>query len=188
MRLSLLLLGAAAEILSSSCGSNRPVLRPVPPAAAVSHPVIAVSSETAVAFASAPVVNVIPKEPPATISSSANFVLIVSEAVGNPDEDLGSYTKVFLDGQEFARTPVGPMSEEKRWGAKLDVGNHLFRFEKWDLPMVGDWGLMDAQWQPPERFIRVEPGQRTVVRLKFFDTGRGHSLQIARDPMGAPLP
>ena len=187
MRYCLLLLSVAAAILSAACGNHRPVLRPVPPAAAVSHPFIAVSSTTVVA-STEPAVNIIPTEPPAAISSSANFVLVVSEAIGSPDEDLGSYTKVFLDGQEFGRTPVGPKSQEKEWGGKLDVGNHLFRFEKWDLPAVGDWGLLDAQWQPPERFIRVEPGQRTVVRLKFYDSGHGHSLQIARDPIGAPLP
>jgi hypothetical protein len=132
--------------------------------------------------------NPVPHEPPAALSADVNVVVLVSEAVGDPAQDLGSYTKVFVDNQLLGQTEKAAKSTQKRWGASLAPGNHLFRFEKWDLPRVGDWTMLDSQWQAPERFVRVDAQSRAVIRLKFYDEGRGHSLQIDRTPLPAPLP
>jgi hypothetical protein len=195
--LSLLLFVLAA---ASGCGRNRSEVRTVVPPTAPSPlpvpeykpnpaPEVVLTTATVIgpiAVASQTAVNVIPHEPPQAVPSDANFVLIVSEAVGDPAQDLGSYTKVFVDNQLAGQTETGPKSADKKWGARLAPGNHLFRFEKWNLPKVGDWAALDAQWQPPERFIRVEAATRAVARLKFFDDGRGRDLQISREPLGAP--
>lgn len=117
------------------------------------------------------------------VPSDSNFVLSVSEAVAGPEEDTPAYAKVYIDGKPAGETPKGPKSQEKKWGAHLSPGNHLFRFEYWVLPGAGDWGLLDDQWQPTERFIRIEEGGRTAVPLKFYEGGRKHSLQTSREPL-----
>ena len=127
-----------------------------------------------------------PPQPPVqafVIPAEATFILTVSEAVGNPDEDLPSFVKVFVDGREAGRTATEPKSKERRWGEAVAPGNHLFRFEVWVQPTVGEPAPVRADWQPPERFIRVEPGQRTLVSLKFVDGGRRHALQTQREPL-----
>ncbi len=124
-----------------------------------------------------------PAPKPFVIPPGANFLLIVSEAVAAPEDDLSSYAKVYVDGQLVGQTSTEPKSREKKWGDVLAVGNHLFRFEQWVLPFPGEWTPMQASWQPPERFVRVEPDQRTIVALKFFDGGRRHSLQVSREPV-----
>ena len=128
-----------------------------------------------------------PMVPPVVIPADANFLLMVSEAIASPEDDVLSYTKVFIDGQPAGQTPIAAKSKEKAWGDVLAAGNHLFRFEGWVLPLPGEWTPLAAQWQPPERFIRIEPGQHTGVALKFFDAGRRHSLRITREPSAAPV-
>jgi len=195
MRDSFLLLISSAALLLTACGGARPEVRSAPPAA---HPVeeyrplpvppvdgVVVSTGEvvvgAVAVATQPAVNVVPHEPQPPIAADADFLLIVSEAVGGPDEDLGSYTKVFVDGKLLGQTQMAPKSVDKKWGMYLQPGNHLFRFEKWDETKVGPWTALDEQWQQAERFIRIEPGTRAVARLKFYDGGRGHALAITRE-------
>lgn len=129
-----------------------------------------------------PAVPVAPPAPP-PMPQNANFLLVVSEAVDSAADDLGSYTRVYVDGKPAGETPVAPKSQEKEWGALLPAGNHLFRFEKWNLPSTGDWAMLDPQWQPVERFIRVEPGQKTIVSLKFYDGGTKNDLRVVRQPL-----
>jgi hypothetical protein len=119
--------------------------------------------------------------PPAPIPADANFLLTLGEAVGSPEADVGSYAKVIIDSEAAGQVQIGPKSQERRWGVRLPPGNHLFRFEYWVLPPAGDWAPLDAQWQPAERFIRVEEGSRIAVSLKFYDGARQHKLEIARE-------
>jgi hypothetical protein len=187
-------------IAAAGCGRNRSEVRTVvPPTASLplssgtaveykptTVPVVDLSSAVVtvpVVIATATAVNVIPHEPPKAVPSDANFVLVVSEAVGDPSKDLGSYTKIFVDNQLAGQTETGPKSSDKKWGARLEAGNHLFRFEKWNLPTVGDWAALDSQWQPPERFIRVEAATRVTAKLKFYDDGRGRDLTITRQAL-----
>ena len=104
--------------------------------------------------------------------------------MGSAEDDIASYTKVYVDNAAAGQTEINAKSKSKKWGAKLASGNHLFRFEKWNLPPTGDWQMLDPQWQPPERFIRVEDGQKTTVKARFYDNGRKFELQIAREPLG----
>jgi hypothetical protein len=122
--------------------------------------------------------------PPAAIPADANFVLRLSEAVGTPEEDVGSYVKVVIDGEEAGQVAMGPKSQERLWGVRLPPGNHLFRFEYSVLSLAGPWVPLDAQWQPAERFIRVEDKFRVKVSLKFYDGARRHQLEIARAGLG----
>ena len=124
----------------------------------------------------------IPPDAPVAIPADANFVLTVSEAVADAEADVAAYTKIFIDGKEAGRTAIAPKSKERSWGQALPAGNHLFRFEHWLLPIPGEWTPLDARWQPPERFMRVEASARTVAVLKFFDGGRRQSLQVLREP------
>lgn len=125
-------------------------------------------------------VSTIPQPPP--IPADANAFVTVSEAVAAPEDDVPAYVKVFVDHKLVGQTVIGPKSAPKEWGAVLEPGNHLFRFEAWLLPLPGEWTPLSVQWQPAERFIRIEPGRRNRVTLKFFDGGRRSSVQVAREP------
>ncbi len=125
----------------------------------------------------------IPSTPPPKPVPKADFELIVSETVDSLEDDLGSYAKVYVDRQPAGETQIAAKSQDKTWEAVLPPGNHLFRFEEWYLPSTGDWTMLDPQWQPPERFIRVDPGQKTVVRLRFYDGGLRNKLEIERRPL-----
>lgn len=121
----------------------------------------------------------LPRPAPA-IPSDANFVLSVSEAVAGPEEDIPAYLKVTVDGNRAGETPSGPKSQEKKWGARLPPGNHLFGFEYWVASSSGAWTMLDSQWQPVERFIRIEGETRTSVSLKFYEGARRHDARISR--------
>jgi hypothetical protein len=128
-------------------------------------------------------------QPPAqveAIPADANVLVVASEAVASQEDDHASYLKVSVDGREAGQTATAPKSREKRWGAVLPAGNHLFRFQAWSQPVPEQWAPLADAWQPPERFIRVEAGLRTVVTLKFSEGGRRHSLQVSREPLLAP--
>lgn len=126
---------------------------------------------------------VIPVGAAVPIPDDANVIVQVDETVDSAEDDIASYTKIYVDNQPAGQTSIDAKSKTKRWGAKLPVGNHLFRFETWNLPPTGDWQMLDPQWQVPERFIRVEDGQRTIISLKFYDSGRKHTLEIGREPL-----
>lgn len=126
---------------------------------------------------------IIPAAPEVRIPDDANAIVVFSEAVGDPEKDYAAYAKVYVDNAPAGQTQLDAKSKPKRWGAKLPLGNRLFRFEAWFLPPSGDWQMLDPQWQPAERFVRLLDGQRTVVTLKLLDGGIKHDLQITREPL-----
>jgi hypothetical protein len=127
-----------------------------------------------------------PEVKPFAIPADANFEITESETVASAEDDQPAFVKVWVDGREAGQTAVFPKSKDKKWGAALPPGNHLFRFQMWVLPTPGEWTPLAEGWQPPERFIRVEQGLRTLVTLKLYEGGRRHSLQVAREPLTAP--
>jgi len=163
-----LLLASAAALALAACHAKPPT--------AVKQPLVT------------PLIGTPPNPPiePVVIPVTANFLLTANEAVASADQDLPSFFKVYVDNKEAGQTEIAPKSKEKKWGAELALGNHLFRFQAWVLPTPGEWTPLAEGWQPPERFIRVEPGLKTLVTLKLYDGGRRHSLQIDRQPLMAP--
>ena len=126
-----------------------------------------------------------PPEPvskPYVIPADANVFVTVSEAVASQEEDIPAYLRIFIDGVALGQTPTEPKSKEKKWGEVVAPGNHLFRFEHWIKPIEGEWTPLAGQWQPPERFIRVDAQQRMTVALKFLENGRRFTLQVSRQP------
>lgn len=117
---------------------------------------------------------------PAPPSPAANFEVLVHEAVERPDEEGTSYAKVFIDGAFVGQTTEGPKSVEKFWRGPLAAGNRLLRLEYWVLPGLGEWERLPEDRQPRERFVRVEEGPKTSVRVRFFDKARRNSLQVHR--------
>lgn len=115
--------------------------------------------------------------PPPPPPPASNFMLTLYEVVASPEDDTPVFAEVWVDGQPAGRTPEAPRSQPKSWGSVLPDGNHLMRFVVQDS--TGAWS---ADRQPRERFFRVEPGQRTVVTLKYFDRGRQHELTVDRQP------
>lgn len=168
-----LLLAFAAALALAACRSAQP--RAAGPGA-VKQPLVT------------PLIGTPPNPPvePVVIPVTANFLVTASEAVASADQDLPAFFKVYVDNREAGQTEISPKSKEKIWGAELPVGNHLFRFQAWVLPTPGEWTPLAEGWQAPERFIRVEPGLKTLVTLKLYDGGRRHSLQIDRQPLTAP--
>ena len=119
--------------------------------------------------------------PPVPVPMDADFVLVVAESIASSEEDLLSQTKAFMDGKAIGETHVGAKSEEKRWGMRIEPGNHLFRFEQWVFTPPSAWGPLDPAWQPRERFIRIEEGSRAVLTLRFSEGGRRHTVQFVRE-------
>ncbi|MEK7389271.1 MAG: hypothetical protein AAB036_06205 [Elusimicrobiota bacterium] len=108
-----------------------------------------------------------------------NFELLVLETVPNADDDGVSFTKIFVDGQEIGKTPVGPRSQEKRARLKLPAGNVPMRLEHWLLPAAGEWTRLGDARQPRERFVRIENGVMNQLTLRFGADG-APSLQMSR--------
>ncbi|MBI5882586.1 MAG: hypothetical protein HZB91_05730 [Elusimicrobia bacterium] len=113
----------------------------------------------------------------------ANFELTASEVVESAEADTVGFVKVFVDNELAGQTQAGPRSSERRWQGKLAPGNRLLRFEAWNMSPAGEPEAAAEEFQPRERFVRVEEGFRTKVLLKFSDGGRKNSLQASREPL-----
>ena len=116
--------------------------------------------------------------PPPT--PEANLIIIVNEVVQNEQEDGFVFTLVYLNGTLRGQTDVGAKSSQRSWETWLAPGNYLLRLEQWAVPQEGEPSVLARDFQPRERFVKVEGGKLTEVRLKFFDRGRRNSLKIAR--------
>ncbi len=117
------------------------------------------------------------------VKPESNFVLTVYEVVETPEEDVLSYTRVYIDGQFAGETTAGPKSSEKTWETRLDAGNHLVSFERWAVGAGGALEKLPEEMQARERFVRVETGKRTKVLIKFFDRGRRHVPRVTRESL-----
>jgi len=125
----------------------------------------------------------LPPPPPVVVIEvkDPNFEAVIVEAVPNADDEGVSFTKIFVDGKEAGKTPVGPRSQEKRVRLKLPTGNQPVRLEHWFLPSVGEWTILQESLQPRERFVRIEDG--TIARLTLrYGPGGPPSLSISREP------
>ncbi|MEK9144244.1 MAG: hypothetical protein AAB339_01390, partial [Elusimicrobiota bacterium] len=161
----------APLLLSSESPAGQAPGGPVDPAAA---------STEAARVEPPPAPGVLPT-PPLPVPEDADFVLAVVDSISSSEEDILSQTKAFMDGKPIGETHIGPKSAEKRWGMRLEPGNHLFRFEQWVFTPPAAWGPLDPAWQPRERFIRIEEGSRAVLTLRFSEGGRRHIVQFARE-------
>lgn len=112
-----------------------------------------------------------------------NFEVMTYEVVDNPEGEGVSHLKIFVDGAEAGQTAAGPKSSEKIWQGRLAPGNRLIRLEYWVLPGFGDWERLGADFQPRERFMRVEEGFKTKVAVKFSEKGRKNQIQLTREPL-----
>jgi len=122
-----------------------------------------------------------PPLPP--VPPSADLVVFAYEVVQSEDEDGISSSRIYVDGNFAGRTESGRKSEEKRWFGWFPPGNHLIRLERWLLPRVGPWVQADGAEQPAERFFRINPGERLIIRLKYYDGGRRYAYEVSREPM-----
>lgn len=122
-------------------------------------------------------------EAPSPEVRDPNLVLVVSESVPDPADDGGSFTKVFVDGEEAGRTAAGPRSETRVLKLKLPAGNRPVRLEQWVLPPEGDWTRLDEARQPRERFVRIEDGSTARLELRFAEGAASHTLTVSREPL-----
>lgn len=114
-----------------------------------------------------------------------NLEIVDYEVVDGPDQDWPARTRVFIDRNFAGQTDEASRSREKHWSGRVAVGNRLVRLERWTFPRVWDWVRSPDDNQPPERFVRVHPGKKTIVRLRLSDQGREHTLQISEQPLPA---
>ncbi len=121
-----------------------------------------------------------PAPAPALPKPDDNLVLTVRETVDTPEEDTPTYGRVYLNGEPAGRTELSPKSAPKRWGARLPEGNQLLRFEVWDSTGSEPGERRADDFQPRERFFRVEAGMRTMVELRFRDKGRAYDFDVTR--------
>lgn len=124
----------------------------------------------------------LPPPPPVVVVEvkDPNFELVVVEAVPNADDEGVSFTKIFVDGKEAGKTPVGPRSQERRVRLKLEKGNQPLRLEHWYLPPVGEWTRLDDLRQPRERFVRVDDASIARLTLRYGTDG-APALQLTRE-------
>ena len=111
----------------------------------------------------------------------ANFEFGAYEVVETASEDIREFVVVFIGGQEKGRTEMAPKSKLKSWQAELSAGNYPMRFEVWDSTDGVSGARRPDDLQPRERFIRIEPGKKTSVVLKFYDKSRQNFLYITRE-------
>ena len=125
----------------------------------------------------------LPPPPPVVVVEvkDPDFELVVIETVPNAEDEGVSFTKVFVDGKEAGKTPVGPRSQEKRVRLKLPAGNQPVRLEHWFLPPVGEWTLLETDRQPRERFVRVEETAIARLTLRYGADG-APALTLTREP------
>jgi hypothetical protein len=119
-----------------------------------------------------------PPAPPAR----HDLQVVVFEVVENAEQEGSAYAKVFVDGQPAGETPQGPRSQQKAWSGPANPGNHLIKVEYWTLQGPENWVRLDDDRQPRERFVRVEPGARSRVTVKFFDRARQNALSVSKEP------
>jgi len=118
-----------------------------------------------------------PKPPP------DNLEIVDYEIVPGPEHDWPARTRVYIDRAYAGQTEEAPRSREKRWSGRVAEGNRLIRLERWTFPRVWDWVKASEDDQLPERFVRVRPGKKTIVRLKLSDDGRERAVSIVDQPL-----
>ena len=112
------------------------------------------------------------------IPPNANIMLVSSEQLSFFDENAASYLKVYVDHRYAGRTDIAAKSAEKKWGAALEPGRHLFRFEKWDIAPSGNWHMLSPQYQPPEQWLNLSSSSQTLIDIVFFDHGLKRTTAI----------
>jgi hypothetical protein len=106
--------------------------------------------------------------------------------VESPEQDVLARTRIYVDNELASQIDADPKSQEKEWSVRVADGNHLLRLERWTMPRVWDWIKTPDSLQPSERFVRVRPGMKTLVRVKFYDQGTENSFAISQAPLGTP--
>lgn len=117
----------------------------------------------------------VPPNPP-----EPNLAVTVYEVVETPEQDGPARTRIYIDNELVGQTEGGLKSQEKKWSGRVQEGNRLLRLERSTMPRVWDWVKAPDDRQPSERFVRVLPGIRTNVRLKFYDLGREHAVEVSQ--------
>lgn len=121
--------------------------------------------------------------PPAPAPApAANFAVVVDEAVEKAEDEGTAYAKVFVDGAIAGQTSTGPRSQEKHWETRLAPGNRLIRVEYWVLPGLGAWEKLPDDFQPRERFFRIEERLKTKLTVRFSEKGRSNAVIVSREP------
>lgn len=155
---------ALALLLLAACGAPRPRPGPGAPAApGAADPRQAVGG-------------VSPAE--------CNFQLLVDETILDPAQEGESYTVVLVDGVEAGRTAMGPRGTQKRLLLKLPLGNRPLHLEHWVRSPRSEFGPVSPDFQPRERFVRVESGFVTRAFLRYNASG-APQLVIQREPKGS---
>ncbi len=155
------LLAASVVFLFSACGISHFKSRP---SRAAFPPLMPV--------ASSPVI------PP-----NANILIHSQDQISFFEEDGASYLKIYVDHHYVGRTNIAPKSASKKWGAVLNSGRHLFRFEKWDLQTSGNWRTLAPRSQPRSRWISIDLSSQTVVSVNFYNHELKHSVSIQIHPL-----
>ena len=118
---------------------------------------------------------------PTAAPPDPNASVAVYEVVEKPEDEAAAFLKVYVDGELAGQTATGPKSQEKSWNGRLAPGNRLFKLEYWTLAGLSDWKRLEDDFQPRERFIRLEEGAKTKILIKFFDQGRKNAVTTARE-------
>jgi len=165
---------AALLALALGCAHAPAALKAVPPPAAASGPAAPPAAPSAGEETGSPPRAALPSAPP-------NFELSSYEVVEKEESDALAMVRVFVGGSLAGQTETAPLSKEKRWTGRLQPGNRPLRFERWVLRGTGPWAKAEDDFQPRERFYRIDDRSLIVVQLKFFDSGRQYVIQTTRE-------
>ena len=114
-----------------------------------------------------------------------NFQFIEHEVVQDSKEDGISATCLYWDGNLIGQTTPGLKSREKTWEGLLPPGNHLMEFQRWFFPGDTLWVKEKKDQQPRKRFVRVIPGSKTLVSLKYSQGGKKYAFDISKKALAA---
>ena len=120
-----------------------------------------------------------------TAEGTPSIIVEVYEVMTSREEEAITSTWIYAGGRLAGKTSAGLTSVKKRWEGRLEVGNHPLRFQRWRIIDDNTWIPDRKERQPKERFVRVLEGMQTRVRIKYYDGGRKHEIQIERAPMNA---
>lgn len=115
-----------------------------------------------------------------------SIIVEVYEVVTSREKEAITCTWIYAGGRLAGKTTAALKSVKKRWEGRLEAGNHPLRFQRWRLVDDHTWMPDRGERQPRERFVRVQEGLQTLVRIKYYDGGRKHDIQIERTPINAP--
>lgn len=142
---------------------------------------VAACAHDPAAFPSTPA----PEPPGEPAAAQANLEVRLLESVPSPEKEGISSLWIYVSGEKAGATEAGLMSVEKTWRGFLAPGNYPMRFVRWRMSSDDTWARDPEEDGLAQRFIRIEEGMLTTLRIRYHDPKERPELRIQREPLAA---